>query len=265
MRYFVILVFTLACFFAPMTVSAGETIRLTTGEWPPYFSEDLNHNGIGWRICQEAFAMAGVRITPEFMPWKRALAMAEIGHTFAGTTGWQRTLEREGEFWYSDPILTRQIVFFHTKKGRFDWESLKDIGHMTIGVTLGYSHIEMLEPVVYRQGGRLDMAPTDALNFEKLLEHRIDLFPCALEVGNYILNRKLADKDTSKVRYDPKPLLTGPIHLLISKRLPEGKKLMEQFNRGLQHLHASGRYDRIVSEARNTDFVQSEAEDLFEQ
>lgn len=254
--FFTTLILTLL--FIPNGAEAEDTVRLTTGEWPPYYSEKLQGGGMGWRICSEAFALAGIRAVPEYMPWKRALSMAETGRTVVGSNGWQRTATREKRFYFSDPLFTRDVVFFHLMGSQFDWKTLDDIGHLSIGVTLGYSHAEALAPAVRRNGGQLDYAPTDFLNFEKLLAHRIDLFPCAREVGRYILQKELKAADDTQVRYHPKPLQSGTIHLLISRKHPDGKELVKRFNKGLKQLRASGRYDQIVRESKTFDFILSE-------
>ena len=51
---------TFICFSLNLNISAREKIRLTTGEWAPYISENLEKKGLFSQITVEAFATQGV-------------------------------------------------------------------------------------------------------------------------------------------------------------------------------------------------------------
>merc|ERR1711879_299286 len=97
-------------------VPAQESLVLTNGDWPPYFSPQFKYGGFGSRIVTEAFAQAGIDVHYEYLPWKRAYESAKAGK-FAGSVGWRKTPQREKYFYFSDPILTQNAVFFH-KRGK---------------------------------------------------------------------------------------------------------------------------------------------------
>ena len=160
----------------------AESIVVTNGEWPPYFSEAFKYGGVSSRIAREAFAHEGVTMDYIFLPWKRSLEMTRHG-TYDGALGWREDPDRERDFYYSDTIVVVDEVFFHKKGSTFDWQTLDGIGQYRIGGTLSYSHVNVLKSVIEKHGGTLDIAATDESNFFKLLEGRIDLFPCAKEVG----------------------------------------------------------------------------------
>ena len=94
---------------------AQETIRITNGEWPPYLSEKLKHNGLASRIVREAFELEGIQVVYDFFPWNRSLMLAQTGE-WDGTAVWLRSPEREQEFYISDPVVQSTYVFFHLKK-----------------------------------------------------------------------------------------------------------------------------------------------------
>jgi len=66
---------------------AGETIRLSNGEFLPYLSEDLKYYGVLSRIVSEAFALEDIEVKYWFFPWGRAIAVAENG-AWDGSLGW---------------------------------------------------------------------------------------------------------------------------------------------------------------------------------
>lgn len=243
-----IFIFLMALIMMPTTAHSQEVIRLTSGEWPPYFSESLPHGGVAARIYREAFALEGIQIEYEYQPWKRGLESALDGKTYVGSAGWRKSPERAKHFYLADPIFSIDTVFFHTLGSEFDWTTLHDVGDKKIGVTLGYGYEKMIREAVYHTGGKIDPATTDTMNFEKLLAGRIDLFPCGKEVGIYILKHKLKALNKKAVLYHPRPLISGNIHLLISKKAPNAQHLVESFNRGLKKLHDSGQYDEYFRE-----------------
>lgn len=225
---------------------AGDAIRLTNGEWPPYFSQELKDGGMGTALCTAAFALAGIKTEYTYTPWKRGFELARQGD-YDGTLGWRSTPERKKDFLISDPLIFEDVVFFHKKGCDFDWKTLDDIGNLTLGGTLGYAYIKMLAQTVRRNGGKLELAPTDTLNFMKLSEGRIDLFPCAKLVGQHLLQMTLPPKSGLAIRYHPRPIMTGGLHLLISKKTTNAKELVTRFNQGLKRLRESGQYDRIMN------------------
>lgn len=227
---------------------AQDSLTLTNGEWPPYFSESFKYGGVGSLICTEAFALEGIDINYEYLPWKRGLEMTRNGK-YIGTVGWRKDPERDEDFLYSDPIFTVNSVFFHRQGSHFDWKTLDDIGHMKIGVTLGYTYINLLRPAVSRKGGKLDMATSDILSLQKLAAGRIDLFPCAEAVGYYLLRTKFLPGVADQITHHPKPILEGQIHLLISKKAANGQELIDKFNQGLKKLRESGKYEQYITQS----------------
>lgn len=231
----------------PCASSAEISVTLTNGEWPPITSEELPHGGIFSQLCRRAFELEGVKVDYSFMPWKRAMIMAE-NNEYAGTVAWRKDPAWEQKFYYSDPVFFIKTVFYHQKGKNFDWKELSDVGGMRIGVTRGFLFIEKISTVLAVGGGKLDIANDNITSMKKLAEGRIDLFPCAQRVADYLIQTQLAGFDSSRIKAHPKPLMQGELYLLINRKMAGGQKLIDIFNRGLHKLRNSGEYDRIVSE-----------------
>jgi len=73
----VLLTLFLAGIFSFSNVNAEEKIRIATGEYEPFLSENLKHNGVGLRIIREAFALEGGEVEYGWYPWKRACPSEE--------------------------------------------------------------------------------------------------------------------------------------------------------------------------------------------
>ena len=93
-----IAIVTVVFFLKILIVSQGYandiSIKIANGDWPPYFSPTLEHNGVVSRIVKEAFGNEGVPVEYVFLPWKRGLIEAKTGK-WAGSVGWLKTKERE--------------------------------------------------------------------------------------------------------------------------------------------------------------------------
>lgn len=245
-------------FFLLLTAATGvraqEVVTLTNGEWPPYFSDDFKQGGVGTIICARAFDLAGIRVNFAYLPWKRGLEAARTGK-FDGSLGWRKTDLHATGFHFSAPLFDQNLVFFHRMGKSFDWEKLDDVGHLTIGGTLGYSYVPLLQDITARNGGHLEIAPTDESNLAKLLAGRIDIFPCAEAVAYYLLRSRFTPGAADMVRHHPRRVVPGKIHLLISKKTENGEELIWRFNQGLKKLHESGEYERLMDESLRGKFL----------
>lgn len=242
------------CLLFVSPVQAQETVHLATGEWPPFMSENFQFGGFGTKICTEAFALAGLKTKYSYMPWKRAYESTKLGQ-FAASPGWRKTPEREVYFYFSDPLFSAPSAFFYRKDTHFDWKSLNDVKDMTIGVTLGYTHESLLKPIVDKGKGKLDIAPTDGINISKLISGRIDIFPCSIAVGYYLLHTQASPSQAASITHHPLFLESNSLYLMISKKIPNGRKLIARFNKGLKMLRESGRYDLYLKESLRGDYI----------
>lgn len=219
----------------------------STGEWPPYFSKALPGEGIGAQIVKRAFELEGVMMQAHFGPWKRAMVDAARGK-YACTMLWRMSDKRKKSFYYSDPVIDADVVFFHRKETAFTWRRLEDLKDMAVGSTLGYRATELLKPIMCEGRGRLDIASTDEISLRKLALGRIDVFPCVDKVGYYLLSTRLGHDMRERITHHPKALFTDSLYLLVSRKNPNGKQLVDRFNRGLKRLRESGEYETIMQE-----------------
>lgn len=229
---------------------AGEPLlRLTNGEWPPYLSETLPHYGLASRIVTEAFAVQGIKVEYGFFPWPRSLALAQDG-SWAGSAVWFKNEEREKDFYYSDPIIEVQYVFFHLKTFSFDWQSYEDLAEVRIGATLEYDYGPAFTEAEQSGQIKVERVPADEQNFDKLLAGRIDIFPLDLEVGLNMLQKNFTSEQIALITYHPLPVRSDPGYLLLSKKVAGNEELIQVFNEGLQKLKESGQFEQFVQESR---------------
>jgi polar amino acid transport system substrate-binding protein len=117
-------------------IQAEESVRITSGEWPPFLSEQLEHYGVGARIVTEAFKAANYNIEYGFFPWSKSIELARAG-IWQGSAIWTFNKERANFFYFSDPLFESDEGFFHLKSKKFDWSKWKDLKPYKIGGTGG--------------------------------------------------------------------------------------------------------------------------------
>ncbi len=224
-------------------VFANEIVTMAIGEWSPYTSEKDLKGKIAEVIVTEAFKLENINVIFKYYPWKRSYKNAEYGKV-TGTFPWQKTKEREKEMIFTkNPIISIKTVFFHLKSLDFKWNNYEDLKKYKVGATLGYADVELLQ----KNDITVDVVTKESLNFKKLLGGRIDIFPIDFVVGyNYIVKSFSPDK-VLLFTNNPKPLYTKPMFMLISKKIPNGQKIADTFDRCLKKLKDSGKYDKIIA------------------
>ncbi|WP_082836258.1 transporter substrate-binding domain-containing protein [Acidovorax sp. GW101-3H11] len=226
----------------------AETLRIATGELPPYASSDRADQGMSLHIVRQAFAKAGVQVEYVFLPWTRALVETRDGKWDA-TAAWGRNAERDKGFLVSDNVLTEQWQILYRSDRNFTWSSLQDLAGLRIGVVADYSYTPVFWRMVKDGTLRADVAPDDVSNLNKLLAGRVDVVPLDRNVACDLLGAKFTGEQAHRVRAHPKLFVPDfTTHLMMSEKLPASAKRLEAFNRGLKALRQSGEYGKILQQ-----------------
>lgn len=221
--------------------SDAPVLNISVGDWPPYLSAELEHNGVVAHLISDILADEGYQVRFSFLPWPRAYAAAAAGK-FDASAVWMRKDEREKDFLYSEPVLEEQFVFFHLKSLPFDWHRFDDLTGMTLGGGLEYSYGPDFDAFLASDKVTMERVSTDTQNFEKLLKERVVLYPQEVNVGYYALMRHFSTADIAKITHHPSPLLNNLSYLMLPRSLVGSPELLERFNRRLLEYRKSGRY-----------------------
>ncbi|WP_281557161.1 transporter substrate-binding domain-containing protein [Thalassomonas sp. RHCl1] len=232
--------------------TAQETIRISTGEYPPVYSEKLPDNGKILHIVRQAFAQMDIKVEYGFFPWSRTLELAK-NNAWDATCCWGLTPERSQYFNYTDEVTTREYVFYHLKSYPFDWHSVDDLTDIEIGITYNYSYGHELNSAV--RAGKLlaEYASSDEINFRKLLGGRIKVFPIDRKLGYQLLSSLFKPAEVQLLTYHPKPIVLTIVGLMVSKTSKQVDYIIETFNEGLKRYKASGDYDRYIAELERSE------------
>lgn len=241
MKYLLSVLFFFLFQISPFGIEAGETIYLTSGEWPPYYSKDLKHHGFGSRIIREAFKYQNIAVAYDFFPWARAYQMVKIGK-WDGCVDREKIEEWKETFYSSDLLFEGQEVLFHLKSFNFDWRVIEDLKDITIGGTFSYSYGKEFQQALNKGKIAVDWASSDISNLKKLLKYRIQVFPMDRRVGYCLIKRMFSPQEAQQFTHHPKPTRIVKYHLILSKKRNRNRMLIELFNDGLHQLRISGRH-----------------------
>jgi polar amino acid transport system substrate-binding protein len=228
--------------------AAGQSttnVRLTSGEWQPYLSRRLPHNGAASQILTEAFALVGVRVEYGFFPWTRAMKLAREGR-WDGTAIWWDSRSRRTNFYFTDPILPSRTAFFYLKEKAFDWRSYKDLSKLKVGGTAGYFYGKNFSDAVRSGLIRTVRTRSDEIGLTNLLKGRIDVFPGEIVVTYFQIRSTFDPEQAKRFTHHPKLIREQPLYLLLSRKVPGMDRMRDRFNHGLRLLKRSGRYNQIL-------------------
>ncbi len=246
----------LTCSLTLPAQETRQTLHISAGEWPPYLSSQLPQQGVMAHLLRDVLADEGYQVEFRFLPWPRAYAAAAAGR-FAATAVWMHKSEREQDFFYSDPVLDEQFVFFHLREVRFDWQTFSDLRGLTLGGSLEYSYGPAFDAFLERGEVPMERVSSDQQNFEKLLKGRIQLYPQERNVGLAAL-RNLSGA-AAQITHHPRPLLVNQSYLLFPKSLPGSDLLRQRFDQRLQQYRDSGRYQRYFDDLDQGKYSASQA------
>ncbi|MGL1937041.1 MAG: transporter substrate-binding domain-containing protein [Fibrobacterales bacterium] len=239
---------------APLPLIAQDTITIAVGEWDPYISKDLKNDGVIAQIISEAFALEGVSAEFEYLPWQRALVEVKHG-TKDATPGWSPVEERKADFYFTDSFMDESMVFFHLKDTLFDWKEISDLSGRAIGGVNYYNYLDDFEKAEKAGIITVDRTSSELLNFKKLLSGRISIFPVDRNFGYSLIYKNFTPQQVARITHHNTPLYSEPVVMLMSKKIPQSKRFLSLFNKGLKRLKKSGRFEELFKSSQRGEFI----------
>ncbi len=212
-------------------------------DWAPYSSmraDRTGPEGLAPALVKAAFKTQDVDVRFEVLPFSRCLLYTQKG-TVIGCFDVSRTAANKDLFyWHPTPLFQEELGIFARSDLKAGELTQKDLEGQTVGITLGYTY-----PTDFMQNPRITRlsAASDGNLVKMLVAKRV----------NYILLNTLPGYH--RIKQDP--ALQGQIKRVgaidvdvfwvsFSRAHPDGKRMSEVFEKGLQAIKASGEYDRMV-------------------
>lgn len=226
------------------------TLKIATGELPPYMTAARADQGISLSVVRRAFELAGYQVEFTFLPWSRALAETRLGKWDA-TAAWGNNPERNPPFFVSDNVVTEKWVFVYRNAVKFSWNHLADLKPYRVGLVQDYTYTPEIWSMASAGDFKSDKLANDVAAIKMLLLDRLDVAPMERNVACDVLQKNFTDADAAKLSVDPKQMIdTFTSHVLLPRSLPDSATRAADFNAGLKKLKASPEYAKLLSQVK---------------
>ncbi|WP_083938201.1 substrate-binding periplasmic protein [Algicola sagamiensis] len=229
-------------------VVSAEKLQLTNGEWPPFTGRQLPHMGGATHIVKLAFAKEGVDVKFAFLPWQSAFDQVASGNA-DGSLVWSKSDDRAKLVLFSEPVIESSEHFFHLEKNKFAWRDMGDLKGKKIGAVETHYYGEAFDKLEKKRMANIRRTSTLRGSFKRLLRGHVDVVIANRYVAFYTLNAFFTGVEIAKVTFHPK-MIRGRAkwRLVISRKHPDGERLIKTFNRGLKKLKSDGTYEQIIKD-----------------
>lgn len=231
----------IAILLVPEAAGAKHLAFATDPFHPFYYQEGNSTKGLQYELAAMAFNKMHVSFDVDFMPWKRALLLAEAKKA-DGVFGLRKTKARKRWLIFPDePLMTVSTVIFYRKGTNFEFEGLSSLRGKTIGVIKGYTYGEDFDnsPLF-----KTEEVATLKQNFLKLLAGRVDLVAAYKTVGLTAI-RQMGLED--KISYDPRSVHKTALYVGFSK-IPGNAAIVKEFSRRLKEVKDSPDCEGLLRE-----------------
>lgn len=236
----------LVCFY---TVNSwAENYTFATLNYPPYgYLCGTEAKGLDVAIIKEVFRRMGDTVSFKFLPWKRALAMAEHGKV-DGLFMLVKTPDREKYMYYSDPVRKESMALFVCKDSCIEFDGdFNSLRGYTFGVVNDFSYGPELDEFIKKNKTKnVDLGESPLMNICKLVKRRFDFF-IADDLSTFYIAHE-AGLDTKIKRLEP---FIGKNSVYISfLKCRKLEKLRDRFNAALRSMRTDGTLENIIQKYR---------------
>lgn len=235
---------------------SDKKISMATLDWLPYIGE--NACGQGWvqQLVVGVFLQLDYQVHSYFVPWKRAVAMAERGSVdilypeYAIAPNAPSDIfpdkNRDELLVLSEPFSGGNVALIKRKDHDFEFNGdLLSLKNQTIGVVSGYENSPEFDALMEEGYFHTSPAVDDWTNIKKLQKGRINFIVADPLVVNYSVAQNMSTDEAIafKNSFDIlEPFLAvQPLYLAFSKLRPEHLSNKKAFDKVLVSWRESGK------------------------
>ena len=229
----------------PSAAAPIETIVVAAeDDWAPYSfaTPGGGVDGLAPALVAAVFERRNIRVKFAVVPFARCLLMAQTG-AVVGCFDASITDENRAQFyWHPTPLFQEELAIFARQDSREADVKLEQLEGHTLGLTIGYTY-----PTSVMNNARIRKVnvPSDANLLNMLVAGRVDYILINTMPGYY---RAARDRHfAGRVKRVGVVQLDG-FWVCFSRTHPDGKRLAELFETGLQEIKANGTYARITAD-----------------
>ena len=233
-------------------LARAETITIgAEDDWPPFSYRvpgQVEPQGLTPRLVRLAFASQGVSVRFRMLPFARCMLEAQRGTVIACFNATRTAANQALYHWHPTPMFEEELAIF-ARRSPDASPPMRQLGQddlrgSSVGITVGYTYPTsfMTDPRIHRK-----QATSDGNLLHMLAAGRVD----------YILVNTLP----AWYRLQVDPGLQGRVQrvgrvrtdgfwLSFTRARPEGERLAQAFEQGLQAMRRSGEHQRMLAELR---------------
>ncbi|KJV09519.1 hypothetical protein VZ95_10945 [Elstera litoralis] len=224
-------------------------IHLSTGDdYPPFSSKTEADGGAAMALVKAVFAELKLPLTVEVEPWMRGRSRT-LENQIDGTFPYVPTPERLGQFRYSRPLASIKIRLFTRPGTPLAGLPMALVNGQTLCIARGTAPSAPSRLLLEGQHVTLVDGSDVATCLKLLLARRVDIVQTHEQIA-YRMLREMGQPVESITPIggdDPRSFEETGLHLIVSRKHPQGAALIEAFDRGLTTLRDNGRFAEILS------------------
>lgn len=245
--------FAILCCCLFLVTAASRTprhIKIAAYDLNPYVSQDRNEHGYLYEIITRSFALNGYSFEIEFFPPARAKKQVESGNFDVLMPSYALPSDAE-TLVFSQPIHGSQVGYVHLASEKtppardrlivrqaFE-EAFEQSGKLA-GKRNGPQVLFGEDEGVIKSSSDRIVRLIDMLASKRLKLAIADKF----QLTDALVNRR--PNLIGKLKFVVPALATKDFHVAVSRKAKDYRRILDDFNRGLQGLQQSGEYERIL-------------------
>ncbi|MCP4023862.1 MAG: transporter substrate-binding domain-containing protein [Desulfobacteraceae bacterium] len=221
---------------------AQTTLTFSTIHAPPLCAKELPGGGVFTQITREAFMRSGYVLKINFVKWKRGFKDTQEGLS-DGLMLVSYKKDRIAFFNYTETVVKEKGALFAQKTSNIEYKKLEDLKPYSIGVLRG----ALLSDLLKAENLTVRELTSHEQNILMLANDRLDLVASQELPFYYLVNTKFP-KWKGKFKMLLPPLHIGYLHNVISRKNPNSKKIVADFNKGLLAIQQDGTFNKLMME-----------------
>lgn len=223
------------------SLNANTSVKLSTGEWFPYTTNNDDFKGVITEIIDSTFSHMEMKTNLSFESFDIAYKKTLEGQ-YIGSFPFFKTDQRNKEVLYSDPLFEVENVLFYNKNTMIE----KSLKTQTIGYVKGYAY----KNIKQEEFENYKMFENELDAFDMLNKGQISLLPSNKLVGIHIVKKYFNDFYSNiDILENNEYKSSNTLHLVL-KKSEKNIKLLKKFNTSLNELKNIGKYKEIILKNR---------------
>lgn len=229
-------IFSLWFLIFSMNSLYAESLKIITGDFPPYSGERLPDGGLSASIVKSILKEKNIQYTLEYNPWNRAINLLKTA-SVAGSYPWAYSDARAEFMLFSNPLHNFRLVHYVVKGAKLT--SKADLKNKVMCQPEGWE-ISMYDSMMKELNIKLIRPINMESCFRMLAKKRVDFISINEMVGRDYA--KSVFPENSPVTPMPSPYLKKEYsyYFVVPKKYPGAQKLMDEFNDGLAKMKKKG-------------------------